>query len=121
MHYWDMQGNPISMLEWVRLFESPERVIARYTLPNLEISTVWMGTDMGQSAARATPLIFETMVFADEALIAATNAPNTARTPTLEEARRIHAVMIDIWTAVIANRDELLAEAARALVDVPDW
>jgi hypothetical protein len=60
--YYDFDGNPIDVLEWGRLFESSDRVLARtFVDDGTEISTVWLGLDY--SFGHGTPLIFETMIF----------------------------------------------------------
>lgn len=63
MNYYDRNGEPITMDEWVNLFTPDYKRVAETTLPNgVYVSTVWLGlnhryTDDGP------PLIFETMAF----------------------------------------------------------
>jgi hypothetical protein len=60
--YYDFEGNPIDVLEWARLFESADRVLARTRVGDgSEVSTVWLGLDY--SFGQGTPLIYETMIF----------------------------------------------------------
>jgi hypothetical protein len=60
--YYDMDGHPMEMAEWRRVFgDIDRRRIARTELPNATISTVWLGIDHGWG--EGPPLIFETMWF----------------------------------------------------------
>lgn len=67
--YYDRQGNRITMDRWCELNRDPEckRVAATY-IGNLWISTVWLGMNHRFMPDDGTglPIIFETMVFADE-------------------------------------------------------
>jgi hypothetical protein len=61
LHY-DLDGNPIGLWEWLALFHSAERIIARDRVDDdVEVSTVWLGMDY--AFGKGTPLIFETMIF----------------------------------------------------------
>jgi hypothetical protein len=61
MHY-DYDGEPIDLWEWVRLFHSSDRILARTRVADdVEVSTVWLGLDY--SFGHGTPLIYETMIF----------------------------------------------------------
>lgn len=61
--YFDRQGNPIDMGDWVEAFGDLEyKRVAEDTVDHWWISTVWLGLDHGFSPD-APPLIFETMVF----------------------------------------------------------
>lgn len=59
--YFDRQGQPIGLYDWVRLFEDPKyKRIALTQLPDGRVvSTVWMGLDHGFY----TREIFESMCF----------------------------------------------------------
>jgi hypothetical protein len=59
-HY-DRQGRPISFAEWVGVFESADRSVARTEIGARVVSTVWLGLDHG--LGDGPPMIFETMVF----------------------------------------------------------
>lgn len=63
---YDRDGNPISMDQWSRLHVAFDyRVVAKTQVGAYEVSTVWVGFDHGWGDG--PPLIFETMVFAEEA------------------------------------------------------
>lgn len=85
--YYDMQGNPMELLTWAKLFESAERRIGQNIIGYVEVSTVWIGLDHNMSGC-GPPLIFETMVF---------GGPHDqwqARYATLAEAEAGHAVVV---------------------------
>lgn len=81
--YYDWQGNPISGMQWARLFED-ERHIGDDRIGDVRISTVWIGLDLG---LQAPPLIFETMVFDEE-------GDWSVRYATEREAREGHARVV---------------------------
>lgn len=68
MHlYYDQNGQPMTLTEWVVVFEDTKsRIIARdkagYGQGKKKISTVWMGLNL-QPWHDGPPLIFETAVF----------------------------------------------------------
>jgi len=64
-HIYDRDGMPISMAEYSRLLAQPgyQRVAEDQVGPYW-ISTVWLGVDHGWGR-RPVPVIFETMVFAE--------------------------------------------------------
>lgn len=89
--YYDMQGNPIDMQEWVVLFGKKERIIKQETLPNGKfVSTVYLGLD--HSFGMGGPLIFETMVFPNKG---SWNDIDMERYATLEEAKEGHKRMVE--------------------------
>ena len=71
--YYSRQGEPISMEEWAAImaegrsekgWEATKRV-ARTTVGEWEVSTVWLGLDHS-FMEDSPPLIFETMIFGGE-------------------------------------------------------
>ena len=79
-NYYDLDGKPMTLLEWVALLESkraarapdgessPDEDPTRIGLDHvdgIEISTVWLGIDHGFSD-QGPPIIFETMIFGGE-------------------------------------------------------
>jgi hypothetical protein len=63
--YFDRQGQRINLARWVELYEGYDyRRVAETTVEPYWISTVWLGIDHGWG--EASPLIFETMVFAPD-------------------------------------------------------
>lgn len=62
--YYNMDGQPIPMLEWAALMENGEaRTVARDEVGDLTVSTVLLGLDHRFGGADGPPVIFETMVF----------------------------------------------------------
>ena len=60
--YYDFDGEPISQVEWARLMgQWPKRQVAVTVFDGVEVSTVWIGLDVGLE--NESPLIFETMIF----------------------------------------------------------
>lgn len=65
--FYDRDGQPISMRQWMMLWSNlDERIVAADEIGPYIVSTVWLGIDHGSRRAGATPLIFETMIFASE-------------------------------------------------------
>lgn len=61
--YYDRQGQPLTVLEWARLFENRTyAVIQQNGFKNLFLSTVWLGIN-NNFFGRGPPVIFETMIF----------------------------------------------------------
>ena len=100
LHY-DKQGNPISMEEWVVLFEDfDNRVVGKSeTAAGCLVSTVWLGLD--HSFGEGPPLIFETLAYCDHL---STN--EMERYATLEEAQAGHTR----WVEFLENLHEALEE-----------
>lgn len=67
---YDFEGNPCTLEEWVILFNSPEKIVAKTDIESdygsFQVSTVWLGIDHGFGFSKL-PLIYETMVFWIEA------------------------------------------------------
>lgn len=64
--YFDMEGKPITLRQWVTARESPPEggrpsVIKQESVGDYFVSTVWLGLD--HSSGDGPLLIFETMVF----------------------------------------------------------
>lgn len=65
MLYYDMDGNPISLMQWANMLENMldrDRRIGFDQIGISEVSTVWLGLNHNWSGY-GPPLIFETMVF----------------------------------------------------------
>lgn len=65
--YYDEDGNPIGMWEWVVKIEASDmtgysRVAETFIEGYVRVSTVWLGLNMNFSGI-GPPLIFETMIF----------------------------------------------------------
>lgn len=90
--YYDMQGQPIKMMEWARLFENTEaRRIAYTAVPNGVVSTTWLGVDYNFDG-NGRPLIFISTAFVPD-------EKDSERYATLEEARAGHEAMVAKWSA----------------------
>jgi hypothetical protein len=89
--YYDIDGNPVSMRQWVNAFESRQnRHIAKDTLPDgTFISTVHLGINHGFGNR---PIIFETMVF-----LPSGESDEMDRYSTKEEAMEGHKRMVEKW------------------------
>lgn len=59
--YYDRDGSPLDLMEWAEKFTPDRQRVAKTTIGEAEISTVWLGLD--HSFSGGPPLIFETMVF----------------------------------------------------------
>jgi hypothetical protein len=59
--FYDPDGNPIDLGEWATLWQG-DRQVALTRVDDVEVSTVWLGTDYNFGFGGA-PLIFETLVF----------------------------------------------------------
>ena len=68
--YYDRSGNLITLDEWASAFDERygEKTVRQEHVGDLWVSTVWLGLD--HQHGNGPPLIFETMVFADESLTA---------------------------------------------------
>lgn len=75
------------LMEWGRWFETADRIVAKDTVGDVEVSTVFLGLD--HSFGEGNPLLFETMVF-NGSLNEEMN-----RYCTWEEAEAGHAAMVE--------------------------
>lgn len=97
---YDRQGNPISWEDRIALCfsayrrgESYQRIGADLVGP-YDVSTIWLGIDAMPPMKRggaAKPLIFETMVFADDRIL------EQVRYSTEAEAIAGHAAMVELY------------------------
>jgi hypothetical protein len=95
--YFNIDGEPISLVEWANLFEMLEyRSLNKTTVGELRISTVWLGVDHNQIGD--IPLIFETMVFLDASLL---DVVYTRRYTTKEQAVAGHAEVVELVRALV--------------------
>lgn len=64
--YYDIDGNPLELLDWARLFEDDEyKRIAATHVGDVWISTVWLGLNHSPWG-HGPPVIFETMIFPEQ-------------------------------------------------------
>jgi hypothetical protein len=68
----DHQPVPVdNLLEWAQWFETADRSVAKTTIQNIDISTVFLGIDHGYGpgnpfdppGTKYQPMLFETMIF----------------------------------------------------------
>jgi len=86
--YYDLYGMPISMSRWTELFGHERHVGNDYLKLNghvFHVSTVWLGLD--HSWGSGPPLIFETMIFQQDAR---DDDMYQVRYSTIERAREGH-------------------------------
>ena len=98
---YDIDGNPIDLMTWAKLFEQKRKDgygdIGKTDLENgLFVSTVWLGLDHGFSGK---PLIFETMVFDQTDAEHDGSNLDCERYSTKEEANKGHEEMCEKWKA----------------------
>ena len=74
-------------MQWAMWFESADRIVAKDTVGDSDISTVFLGLD--HSFGEGPPLIFETMVFGGKL------SDKMARYSTWDEAVSGHNTMIE--------------------------
>ena len=88
MHY-KLEGKQVvevkDLIEWAKWFETADRHVAKETVGNSEISTVFLGIDHSFSAG--PPLLFETLVFGGKL------ADEMDRYSTWQEAKKGHKAM----------------------------
>lgn len=90
--YYDKDGQPIDLTRFCELMQEFEyRSIDRTTVGPYLVSTIWLGIDQN-FAGVGPPLIFETMVFAEETPM----HEFTDHMPTLEAARANHRHVVDL-------------------------
>jgi len=73
--------------EWAKSFEISNRQVARETIGNSDVSTVFLGLDHSYNGG--PPMLFETLVFGGPL------ADEMARCTTYEEAEAMHKVMCE--------------------------
>lgn len=87
-HYVLKNRVPVScenILEWGRMFESSERIVAQDTVRGCFVSTVFLGLDHNFGLGR--PLLFETMIFTPDG-----DSNYQARCSTWDEAEIEHSI-----------------------------
>lgn len=89
-------------MEWSAWFETCNRSIAKDTVANALVSTVFLGIDHGFSED-GSPVLFETMVFVDGDM----SGEFQHRYCTEEEAKAGHALAVKMLTEHL-NSDKLL-------------
>lgn len=94
LHYYDRQGNPISMKEWAKKFNDRtyQRVIETVLSDGKWVSTVWLG--LNHNYGDSPSLIFETMVFPSKKNFGDLDCQ---RYSSKEEALVGHKAMVKKW------------------------
>ena len=76
------------LMTWARMFEKTDRIVAKTTIGNADVSTVFLGLDH-QFGNNGPPLLFETMVFGGKL------DQEQDRCTTWEEAEKMHEAMCE--------------------------
>lgn len=63
--FYDRQGNPLTLNEWMGLWNEQNKRVAYDLIDGVVVSTVWLGTNH-RFGGDGPPIIFETMVFGGE-------------------------------------------------------
>ena len=94
--YYDRSGQPLDMMEWAQRVNDYAYKVIEKTLVRgrWEVSTVWLGLD--HSFGHGPPLIFETMVFDQNAGDATEH--DVRRYSTEQQARDGHADVVWLVT-----------------------
>ena len=88
--YYNIDGEPIDMMTWAKLFGMTEYKIVERTIVNKYlISTVWLG--LNHNIWDGPPLIFETMVFYNTG-----QDDYMERYSTLEQAKQGHIRIVNM-------------------------
>ena len=102
--YYDMDGNPISLMEWSHIYSNADRTIGSDVVIHGEhivrVSTVYLGLD--HSFFGGIPLIFETMMFSTDESI----DQGQWRYATKEQAIRGHADVLAQVTKETSEHDK---------------
>lgn len=98
--YVDYDLQPVDLLTWGALFESPDRPRVVTAVGNREVSTVWIG--MNLRLGYGPPMWFETMVFPA--------GTHQRRYGTWAEAKAGH----DQVVAEVEREDEVIEAALKA-------
>jgi hypothetical protein len=91
-HFFDMDGQPIDVLEWGRLFEDKEaRTLGRDDVGDRVVVTMWLGHDEDRWVGdhEGDPRIFGTAVFAGKG-----NLVHEVRTTNKADALTMHGLVL---------------------------
>lgn len=109
MKFYDLEGQEISYEKWGDIFAGKDRFLAgeRIAEKRVRVSTVWIGLPWGWEDEGENPLIFETMVFAEDE--DSWDDLGCWRWASREEALKGHAKIVDgirSGTVALADVDE---------------
>lgn len=79
-------------MEFARWYESADRTLARTELPGVVVSTVFLGID--HRYGEAPPVLWETMIFAEEGSTAVDFDEEQARYTSKDDALAGHRAMV---------------------------
>lgn len=83
------------MFHWAQWFESHDRTLARTELPGVAVSTVFLGLDHRFSfEGEGPPILWETMIFADDTSTAHEFDQDQLRYSSREAALAGHRAMV---------------------------
>lgn len=91
--YYDIDGKPVSLNEWMRAYKDDRRIGDTTLADGKRVSTVFLGLD--HQFGDGPPLIFETMVFPSNSYAEL----DCKRYTTKAEAIAGHAAMVKKWEA----------------------
>lgn len=80
---------PTDQMTWAKAFESQDRKVAKTTIGNCNVSTVFLG--FNHQYGEGPPLLFETMVFGGGPF-----SDEQTRCTTWEEAEAMHEAMCEL-------------------------
>lgn len=99
IEYFDKDGNPIGMDDYLRLtYDKDYRRVGWTKVKEHVVSTVWLGLDHSYGGPK--PVIFETMVFSNEDNLVDLDCQ---RYVTLEEAYIGHITMVYKWALGLSD------------------
>ena len=101
--YYAVNGRPMAQMEWMRTFNNYRHIGEDYLRirgDTYRVSTVWLGLDHNWNP-KGPPLIFETMVFTEDALIF---EDLMLRYSTLAQAQHGHRLMVRGLKRIVRSR-----------------
>lgn len=101
--YRDKYGNPLTLMEWAKLFEDTNyRIIKNTDLGTHRVSTIWLGHPL---CIISNSFYFETMVFTNDESNQ-WESMDMDRYNTLDEAVAGHEMMVEECTKKLKDKNE---------------
>lgn len=98
----DKTYRPAKLMEWEEQFETMDRDVQKDKIEGHRVSTVWLGLDHNYYGGK--PMLFETMIFADEER---GRVIYCYRYSTWQEAEEGHKVAIEWLKDKIKSEDKI--------------